>query len=172
MPRYAALLRGVSPMNCKMPELKAAFEAAGFRDVKTVIASGNVVFTTNKTSTASLVKKCESAMTTHMGKSFATIIRSVDDLQALLDADPFAGFKIKPQSKRIVTFLGAPLAAPLELPLTLGSAAIHAQEGGEVFSTYVPGDDKTPLFMTLIEKTFGKGVTTRTWETVIKIAKA
>ena len=32
MPRYAAFLRGVTPMNLKMPELKAAFEAAGFTD--------------------------------------------------------------------------------------------------------------------------------------------
>lgn len=42
--RYAALLRGVSPMNARMPALKAAFEAAGFTDVRTVLASGNVVF--------------------------------------------------------------------------------------------------------------------------------
>ena len=172
MPRYAALLRGVSPMNCRMPELKAAMEAAGFRDVKTVIASGNVVFTTNKASAATLVKKCEAAMTAHLGRSFATIIRSVDELQAMLDADPFAKLELKPGSKRIVTFLPAPISASLELPLTLGSAAIHAVDGGEAFSTYVPGDDKTPLFMTLIEKTFGKSVTTRTWETVARIARA
>src|ERR1041385_1159873 len=39
MPRYAAFLRGVMPMNCKMAALKAAFEAAGFTDVKTVASS-------------------------------------------------------------------------------------------------------------------------------------
>ena len=44
MPRYIALLRGVSPMNCKMPELKAAFENAGFSNVKTLLSSGNVAF--------------------------------------------------------------------------------------------------------------------------------
>jgi len=33
MPRYAAFLRGVSPMNAKMPEVQQAFEAAGFTDV-------------------------------------------------------------------------------------------------------------------------------------------
>ena len=44
MPRYAALIRGVSPMNCSMPKLKKAFEASGFGDVRTVLASGNVVF--------------------------------------------------------------------------------------------------------------------------------
>jgi hypothetical protein len=32
--------------------------------------------------------------------------------------------------------------------------------------------DKGPVFMTLIEKTFGKNVTTRTWETVAKCAAA
>ena len=40
MKRYAAFLRGVSPMNAKMPELKKAFEAAGFTDVRTVRAGG------------------------------------------------------------------------------------------------------------------------------------
>jgi uncharacterized protein (DUF1697 family) len=44
--RYAAFLRAVSPMNAKMPELRRAFEAAGFSDVKTVLSSGNVVWET------------------------------------------------------------------------------------------------------------------------------
>ena len=35
--RYAAFLRGVMPTNCKMPELKRCFEAAGFTEVKTVV---------------------------------------------------------------------------------------------------------------------------------------
>jgi uncharacterized protein (DUF1697 family) len=44
MPRYLAFLRGVSPMNAKMSELKRCFEAAGYTDVKTVLSSGNVAF--------------------------------------------------------------------------------------------------------------------------------
>ena len=46
MPRYVAFLRGVSPMNAKMPELKRCFEVAGFSDVRTLLSSGNVVFST------------------------------------------------------------------------------------------------------------------------------
>ena len=42
MARYAAFLRGVMPTNCKMADLKKAFEAAGFTGVKTFLASGNV----------------------------------------------------------------------------------------------------------------------------------
>ena len=42
--------------------------------------------------------------------------------------------------------------------------------GREIFSDYTR-TPKGPVFMTLIEKTFGKDVTTRTWETVTKVAR-
>ena len=42
--------------------------------------------------------------------------------------------------------------------------------GGEIYSAYVPSP-KGPVFMTLIEKTFGKEQTTRTWDTVAKVAR-
>ena len=42
--------------------------------------------------------------------------------------------------------------------------------GREVFTTYLP-TPKGPVFMTLIEKTFGKDVTTRTWDTIKKVAR-
>ncbi|PYP00458.1 MAG: hypothetical protein DMD57_16365, partial [Gemmatimonadetes bacterium] len=62
MPRYAAFLRGVSPMNAKMTELKQAFESAGFTDVKTILASGNAAFNARATSETSLQRKAEGAM--------------------------------------------------------------------------------------------------------------
>ena len=37
-------------MNAKMPELKSAFEATGFTDVKTVLSSGNAVFSATRAS--------------------------------------------------------------------------------------------------------------------------
>jgi uncharacterized protein (DUF1697 family) len=61
MARYVAFLRAVSPMNAKMPELKKCFELAGFRDVKTVLSSGNVVFSARKASGTSLERKAEAA---------------------------------------------------------------------------------------------------------------
>jgi len=54
MPRYAAFLRGVMPVNAKMPDLKKAFETAGFTEVKTILASGNVVFSARSASETSL----------------------------------------------------------------------------------------------------------------------
>ena len=44
-------------MNCKMADLRAAFEAAGFTDVRTVLTSGNVVFDARSTSEGALEQK-------------------------------------------------------------------------------------------------------------------
>ena len=170
MERYAAFLRGVSPMNAKMPELKKAFEAAGFADVKTVLSSGNVVFGARASKDAALERKAEAAMKKHFGHSFLAIVRSVEALRDLLAADPYGDFRLPPAAKRVVTFLRERRGKKIDLPIELDGARILSVQGAEVFSAYLPGP-KGPVFMTLIEKTFGKDVTTRTWDTVRKVAK-
>ena len=118
-------------MNAKMPELKQAFESAGFTDVKTILSSGNVVFSARRASETSLERSA---------------------------------------ARRIVTFLRDKPTSKLALPIELEGARILAVKGREVFSAYVP-NPKGPVFMTLIERTFGKDVTTRTWETVAKVTR-
>jgi uncharacterized protein (DUF1697 family) len=171
MPRYVAFLRGVSPMNAKMPQLKACFEQAGFAEVKTVLSSGNVAFDGRAASERTVERKAEAAMQEHLGRTFFTIVRRADALQELLDVDPFAEFKLPANAKRVVTFLREPPVAKLKLPLEVEEARILAINGREIFTAYVP-QAGNPVFMTLIEKTFGKDVTTRTWDTVKKCAAA
>jgi uncharacterized protein (DUF1697 family) len=170
MPRYAAFLRGVMPMNAKMPELKRAFESAGFTDVKTILASGNVVFSARGASERSLEGKAEAAMLRQLGHTFFTIVRPVDALRELLASDPYRAFRLDPTAKRIVTFLrDAPKPKP-RLPIERDGARILSLKSREVISAYVR-TPKGPVFMTLIEQTFGKDVTTRTWDTVAKVAR-
>jgi uncharacterized protein (DUF1697 family) len=171
MPRYVALLRGVSPLNASMPDLKRSFEAAGFTQVKTLLSSGNVVFDARAVSEAALERKAVAAMEAGLGRGFAVILRKQSELQQLVADDPFAAFKLSPQHKRVVTFLhDAPTEKP-DLPVEKDGARILALRGRELLSAYLPGD-KGPVFMTLIERTFGKNVTTRTWDTVRKCAAA
>jgi uncharacterized protein (DUF1697 family) len=170
MPRYAAFLRGVSPMNAKMPELKRCFEAAGFTEVKTFLSSGNVVFSARASSEASLERKAETAMKDRLGRPFLTIVRSLDALRAILASDPYEAFRLSPGAKRIVTFLRKRPEVKLALPIERDGARILSLEGSDVFSAYLPSP-RGPVFMTLIEKTFGEEVTTRTWDTVKKVAR-
>ena len=170
VPRYVALLRGVMPMNAKMPALKDAFEWAGFTDVKTVLSSGNVVFSARAASEASLERRAEAAMNERLGRAFPTIVRPVEALQAIVAADPYQDFPPAPGAKRVVTFLRAKPKTRLSLPVELDGARILRLAGREVFSDYVRSP-KGPVFMTLIEKTLGKEVTTRTWETVVRLTR-
>lgn len=167
MPGYVAFLRAVSPMNASMPALKRCFEQAGFANVKTVLSSGNVVFDARAAPARALERKAEAAMAKTLGRSFFTIVRPVGTLQRLIDADPYARFRLPRNAKRVVTFLRARHKGRLRLPIELDGARILAVEGAEVFSAYVPSP-RGPVFMRLIEKTFGSDVTTRTWDTVRK----
>ena len=171
MPRYVAFLRGISPMNAKMPELKRSFEAAGFTDVRTVLSSGNVVFSARAAAASTLERKAEAAMEKELGRSFLTIVRPVNALRELLEADPYAAFRLPANAKRVVTFLREPQKADLSLPLETDGARIVAMDGHEVFTAYVPSQ-RGAVFMTLIEKTFGTDVTTRTWDTIKKCVAA
>ena len=171
MPRYVAFLRGVMPTNAKMPALKRSFEAAGFKNVRTVLGSGNVVFDAPKTAESALERKAEAAMAKHLGRSFYTIVRPAEALRVLLEADPYAAFDVPADAKRFVTFLREPPAARISFPVEADRARILARKDREVFTACLVGA-KGAVFMTLIEKTLGKNVTTRTWDTVRKCASA
>jgi uncharacterized protein (DUF1697 family) len=158
-------------MNAKMPELKTAFEAAGFTEVKTVLSSGNVVFTARGASESSLQRAAEAAMQERLGQAFLTIVRPVDLLRELLASDPYRAFRLTASAKRVVTFLRDEPGSKVTLPLELEGARLLAVKGREVFGAYVP-TPKGPVFMSLIERTFGKELTTRTWDSVAKVARA
>jgi uncharacterized protein (DUF1697 family) len=170
MPRYAAFLRGVSPINAKMADLKLCFESIGFTNVVTVLSSGNVVFDTRKVSESALERKIEAALEKNLGRTFSTIVRSRDDLSNLLESNPFQKLKSAPKSKRVITLLKNNPDLKPKLPIKKDGVCIFMLEDQIVYSTYVP-HPKGIVFMSILEKLFGKSITTRTWETIEKVAK-
>jgi len=170
MTRYAAFLRGVMPSNCAMPDLTRAFEAAGFADVRTLLSSGNVTFDARAQSAAALERKAEKAIRETLGRDFMTFVRSIEELRAILATDPYRGLRLGADPKRVVTFLREPPDPPPALPLERDGACVWKLEGRELFSAYLPSD-KGPVFMTLIQKAIGREQTTRTWQTVEKLAR-
>ena len=157
-------------MNARMPELRRAFENAGFTNVVTVLSSGNVVFDAPRASVRTLERRAESAMQEHLGHAFLTIIRPVNGLKKLLRLNPFSTFELPHNAKRIVTFLRDKPTKKLRLPIEQDGARILLMKGGMIFSAYVPSP-KGAAFMVVIEKTLGKDNTTRTWDTVRKVVQ-
>jgi uncharacterized protein (DUF1697 family) len=127
-----------------------------------------VVFDARPASDAALQRKAEAAMTATLGRAFLTIVRSLDALGEIIDADPYAAFELPAAAKRVVTFLRDPPRGELALPVEVDGARILCRRGSEVFTAYVPGA-RGPVFMALIERTLGDALTTRTWDTVKKV---
>lgn len=171
MPRFIALLRGVSPMNLKMSDLKQCLESAGFTEVKTLLSSGNVAFSASRGTEAVLARKIEGLLRKELARSFPVTVRSVEHLRKLLASDPYKKHPVRPGAKKVVTFLWSAPSAQLALPMELDGATIHEVRDIEAFSSYVR-TPKGPVFMRLLQSTFGTEQTTRTWETVRKCSVA
>lgn len=104
MKPYIALLRAVNVGGTgKLPmvELKAMCEAAGFEQVKTYIASGNVVFKAVG-GEAAVKAALEKRLQAYAGKPVGVLVRSPDEMAAVLAANPFAD---KPPNRTVAIFL-------------------------------------------------------------------
>lgn len=112
MNRCVAFLRGINLGKRRLPmaELKRHFEAMGFADVATFIASGNVVFATNARDLAKLETRIEAHLAKVLGYSVDTFLRQDDEIAAVLAAQPFAD-GIPDKGGIYVLFLKQPLPA-------------------------------------------------------------
>jgi len=178
MIKYAAFLRGINVGGhkaVKMEELKKAFETLGFKNVKTLLASGNVLFAAPAASESALAKKIERKLETVFGYEIGVLIRKIEGLQRLAEADPFAGIKITPQTRLYVTFLAEKPRSGLKIPYESPDQnfKIIRATGSEVCSVLtLSPNSRTVDLMSILEKEFGRKVTTRNWNTLEKILKA
>lgn len=102
MHRNIALLRGInigSKRRVAMADLRGLLEELGYTGVRTVLASGNAIFT-GKTSRA----KLEQALQERFEMRIDVVLRSMDALQAVIAADPF-GERIDNPTRYFVVFL-------------------------------------------------------------------
>jgi uncharacterized protein (DUF1697 family) len=174
---FIAFLRGINVggrNTVPMAALKKAFEAMGFRDVRTVLASGNVVFEApGKDPRLDLMisKGLEKAF----GFPVKVVVRTVGELRTLVASDPFKGVASGPDVKLYVTFLAQ------EKPGLSGLRPSSAAKGvrivrvapGEILSAVtLSAGAGTPELMAFLEKAVGHEVTTRNWQTVIKLASS
>jgi len=91
--RYVALLRAINVGGhiVKMDKLRALFEQLGLDDVETVIASGNVLFSSSARNVAALEEKIERHLSSALGYEVTTFVRTPAELKAVVGFDPFPG---------------------------------------------------------------------------------
>jgi len=165
MNAFIALLRAVNvggTGKLPMTELKAMCEHAGFKSVKTYIASGNVVFRSPQTE-AQVKAALERALAAYASKPVGVIVRTAAEMAAVLAANPFAD---KPGNLTVAIFLDkAPIASALEA--VSGQATEQLKIGlREIYGYYPDGQGQSKLKISA-----AKNGTARNMNTVAKLAE-
>ena len=171
MTKYVALLRGINVGGNKkvpMSDLKRTFESIGFENVKTLLNSGNVIFEGSGTNAETL----ETKLASQFEFDIPVILRTAEEIQKLVDSNPFKEIEVTPDTRLYITFLKdkpeSKLKTPYEPPGK--NFKILKITNDEVISilTISPAF-KTTEAMGFLEKEFGKKITTRNWNTVVKL---
>ena len=172
MTRYALLLRGVNvgtKNSLPMAELRAMLVKIGCSGVQTYIQSGNAVFGTKLRPTEA-TKAIERALEHFMGRPIATALRTHRQMKAIAGANPFAKVATNP-AYLCVTFLSHVPTESDMAPLyeeDFDSELFHVA-GREIYTWHPNGQGRSPLAAAVGKLSLRGAVTTRNWNTVLKL---
>lgn len=173
--QYVALLRGIGPSNPSQSNenLRRVSEALGFHNVETVISSGNVLFESDSNDSSGIESEMEDAWKDQLGFQSLTIVRSRAELQQLVELKPFGDREHGPETYLLATFGKTRLEHTWEFPFQPEGRDYWVVAGTdrEIFTVTDTVHSRTPDVMSWVETQLGRGVTSRTWLTVLRILK-
>lgn len=177
MALWFAFLRGINlgKRQLKMAALREAMQEAGFADIRTVVASGNVRFLADGQGEA-IRQQLEKLIEARFGFAAGVVLRSEEQLQSMLATHPFDRLDPQADLARHVLMFDQPLPSGLALEGVPGHTEILRIDPREVYiagyrqpnGRYTEGveDVLKPLYAKL-----DKGVldTMRNWNTIEKM---
>ncbi len=174
MIRYIAFLRGINVGGNKkvpMAELKNLMEKIGFRNVRTILATGNVIFDSQKKNPSAIKEAIEKKLHETFGFQIKTLLYSMLDIKKLVDSDPFNRIKATKETRLYITFLSQKPKSTFKAPYLSPDKLFRILKITDIalFSVLLAKDARSVDAMNFIDKEFGKDVTTRNWNTITKI---
>jgi uncharacterized protein (DUF1697 family) len=100
--RYVAFLRGVNMIGhktIKMETVKTVFEQSGAQHVKTIGASGNVLFDTTTTNPHTLKQTIGPRLASALGRNVRVVIRTLAQVRELVNSKPFQNIPVTSRTK-------------------------------------------------------------------------
>ncbi len=175
---YIAFLRGINVGGnrlIKMDDLKKTFEKLGFLNVRSVLATGNIIFQTSRTDKEKLISDIQEQLQKDLHHPISVILVTREYMVRLIGKNPFKEINVLPETRLYVSFrpseeTTSSLSIPYESPEK--DFKILSVTDNEVCSvlTLSPERNSTDV-MKILEKEYGKQITTRNWNTLIKIGK-
>lgn len=173
---YLGLLRGINvggKNKVPMAELKACIEALGCRNVRTYIASGNVVFESDK-SAAELTGAIQAALPATFkldSELVKVLVLSRQQLEAVIRAAP-EGFGTEPDTYHTdVIFLMDGVTADEAFPVFKPREGVDKVWPGKavVYSQRLSAMRTKSRLSTIMASPLYKSMTIRTWNTTLKL---
>lgn len=170
---WVSLLRGINlgaRNKVAMPALREALAAAGFDDVRTYVTSGNVVTSSRHRSPDRVADLVREVVLTGFGLDVPVVVRSPDQLRAVLDWNPFPDAALdRPKVVQVSHLIGTPAQADVEALLATAVAMPErvAVRGREVVVDYVDNIHASRVQAAWLTRQLG-GVdgTARNWRTL------
>jgi len=148
MARFIVFLRAINVggHTITKAKLQEAFVRLGYPNVMTYKQSGNIILETDR-EPKEIKRKVEDKLRGLLGYDVSAFVRTIPQLKAIVDLDPFNGSGEEGASFLVTFLVDAPSKFPLKLPLTIpkSTAQIISARGTEVFSvTHGGGEGALP----------------------------
>jgi uncharacterized protein (DUF1697 family) len=155
----------------KMPELATLFESLHYKNVKTYIQSGNVIFQASETNVDDITKRIEKKITEQFGFEVPVLVREKSYMASVVKNNPFLLSQDKDVTKLHVTFLAK---EPEKSDFDKINQSLYLPDeyilSGSVIYLYCPnGYGNTKLNNNFFESKLKITATTRNWKTVIEL---
>jgi uncharacterized protein (DUF1697 family) len=172
--RHVALLRGINVGRAKrvaMADLRDVVSGLGYRDVRTLLNSGNVVFTVPGTARGDPAARIEHGIATHLGVSSRVTVLTGGELPAIVDANPLGAIADNP-SRLLVTVLSKAADRTRLTPLTREVWSPDALAlGARVAYLWCPNGMIESRLAQAVGRILGDAATTRNWATMLKLQR-
>jgi uncharacterized protein (DUF1697 family) len=169
---HVALLRGINVgghRKVPMAQLRDALGGAGFDGVRTHLQSGNVLVERDGRPDA-VARDLEAAIAAEFGFDVDVVVRTREELAAVVEADPLLDEVTAPKLHHVVFLSGPPdTAARRRLEETDWGDERLAFAEREVYAWYPGGYQRSPLGAALARADLGVIATGRNWNTVTKL---
>jgi uncharacterized protein (DUF1697 family) len=171
--RYVALLRAINVGGhvVKMEKLRALFEELGFTEVETLIASGNVLFSSSARNAAALEEKIERHLASALGYEVVTFVRTPAEMKAVVEFDPFPELVEEGHTLSVAFLKQHPGTATAErlhgMRTDYDELRVH---GRELYWLARGRTSDSTVWRTPMEKILGGPATSRNVTTVRKLA--
>ncbi|MFI0719550.1 DUF1697 domain-containing protein [Streptomyces sp. NPDC021224] len=171
--RYVALLRGINVggrAKVPMQTLRELLAALGGTDVRTLLQSGNAVFTHEECDPGRLEAALRQALADELGLDITCMVRTAADLARVVAANPFDMTDVN-GSRFLVVFLSGPVPPDRIAALDLAAYAPDELRAGEreIYAHFPDSIRDSKLAARLTDRGLGLAATSRNWNTVTKL---